>query len=214
MVMSTTNNSIALKRIIKDLRSSSLDESKIIESTKELEKIGYKYNSDKFPELINTKDFVCASADSPTNLAEALIWKLGRWKIYQDFIKNYHDEKTEPEKTNVVLYAFAKHLKNPDETPIYDQHVIRALWAIDTSLSDEEDKLKSLLIGKNDKWKDNASGEFAIERYCLYLDRLQKIKKESQGVILKDIDRLLMPLGQAIKKEIESYNDFIKIRDK
>ena len=176
---------------------------------KELEKLGYQYRHDTFPELINTEQFKDNSLETPGNLAEALLWKLGKWKSYKKFAKQFADKKSVPTNTDVVFYAFAKHLRD-NAKPIYDQHAIRAMWAICPCLTPvEKDKCKQILINKKDEWKNVGSGNVAVDCYNIYLDHIDKIIKE--GVSKKEIDKLLMPLGQALKRCTKNYSEFAKL---
>lgn len=123
-----------------------LDKAAIETATKELAKLGYQYDEDSYPPLVVTESFSNNSSDSPQSLAEALLWKLGKWKAYKRFCENYAAEQPVPTRTNVVFYAFAMHLKDKN-SPIYDQHAIRSLWAIFEKLTnDERRKFKSLLF--------------------------------------------------------------------
>lgn len=45
---------------------------------KNLAELGYQYDYERFPALVGTKSFTDTSRTTPTNLAEALIWKLGK----------------------------------------------------------------------------------------------------------------------------------------
>src|SRR5438128_6555867 len=101
----------------------------IAEAVDRLKAIGFDYKDRKFPPLRDTGTFEDESSDAPKSLAEALLWKLGRWKAYKNFANYYADKQSKPARNNVVFYAFAKHLKD-QENPIFDQHSLRALWAI------------------------------------------------------------------------------------
>ena len=173
---------------------------------KELSSIGYEYDYDAFPKLENTEVFADESGDSPRNLAEALLWKLGKWKSYKKFARQYSEEDSKPTDTDVVFFAFAKHLKNPDN-PIYDQHAIRAMWAICGNLAeDEKAKCKKLLMNTKDEWKESGTGSSAVDCYKIYLKHLNEMVKA--GATKREIDLLLMPLGQAIKKSTSCFNEF------
>jgi len=43
-----------------------------------LSELGYQYDYKRFPPLVRTEDFTDTSSDTPSNLAEALLWKLGK----------------------------------------------------------------------------------------------------------------------------------------
>jgi hypothetical protein len=171
--------------------------------------LGFKlYDEKQFPPLIDSDKFVDSSRDSPSNLAEALLWKLGKWKSYKRFAANYAAKSPVPTKQDVVFFAFAKHLKDRGN-PIYDQHSIRALWAICGNLNDEEKiKCKSLLFDGNDVWKPSGSGRDTIACYELFVRHINNVVNTDDGPSLSEIDRLLMPLGQAIKKHTKTYAEF------
>ncbi len=174
-----------------------------------LAKMGYIYKYETFPILADTGSFFDASGESPSNLAEALLWKLGKWKSYKNFCKKFSDEHSQPSNTDVVFFAFGRHLKDK-VNPIYDQHAIRALWAIcDSFGKSERSKCKQLLMNRDDKWKDSGSGNCAIDCYEIFKSHLETIVED--GSSKEKIDKLLMPLGQAIKKLTNNYSDFVNL---
>ena len=128
------NEKATLKELISTLQAAVLKDglTKTVVETAigQLKDLNYKYDDEKFPILVGTEKFSDTSGNTPANLAEALLWKLGKWKVYKTFVSNYTSEGPKVTKDGgVVFSAFAKHLKNK-ENPIYDQHAIRALWAI------------------------------------------------------------------------------------
>ncbi|WP_095155303.1 hypothetical protein [Pseudomonas sp. Irchel 3E13] len=192
----------------KKISEGSLDKSAIEEATKELAKLGYQYDEDRFPPLVGTEDFSNNSSESPQDLAEALLWKLGKWKAYKKFCENYAAEQSVPTKTDVVFYAFAMHLKDKNN-PIYDQHAIRSLWAIFRKLTtDERQKCKSLLFDTKNKWKQSGTGKSAIDCYSIFVKHVNDLVSASGGASRSELDRLLMPLGQAIKESTKTYIEF------
>ena len=168
-----------------------------------LSRLGFKqYDLKKFPKLSGTASFSGEVSSSPQTLAEALLWKLGKWTSYQTFVKNFNDKNLKvSSQGGVVFSAFAKHLQD-NENPIYDQHAIRALWAICKFTEQESKKCKSLLFDGRGDWKDAGSGDdgSCYEIFIKYVRKLCDDKKLSND----DLDRLLMPLGQAIKKETKN----------
>lgn len=201
-----------LRELIADLQESivngKMNCKTVEEAIKSLAQLGYKYDNEQFPPLNDTEAFTDTSGTSPSNLAEALLWKLGKWKSYKRFAENYTRDDSIPTKTDVVFFAFAKHLKDK-KNPIYDQHAIRALWAICGNLSDQEKKkCRSLLFDKNDEWKQSGSGTETIECYDLFVRHINELVNDSNGATLGEMDRLLMPLGQAIKKSTKNYSEF------
>jgi len=192
----------------KKILEGGLDKAAVADATKELEKLGYQYDKESFPPLVGTEKFSNDSADSPQGLAEALLWKLGKWKAYKKFCENYAAEQPVPTKTDVVFYAFAMHLKDKNN-PIYDQHAIRSLWAICGKLtSDERHKCKSLLFDKKNKWKQSGTGKSAIDCYSIFVKHVNDLVSVSEGASKSELDRLLMPLGQAIKESTKTYAEF------
>ena len=73
---------------------------------KDLKEFGCEYDYDTFPRLVDTEQFSDKSGETPANLAEALLWKLGKWKSYKKFAKQFADEKSTPNNDDVVFYAF------------------------------------------------------------------------------------------------------------
>lgn len=134
-----------------------------------------------------------------------LLWKLGKWQSYKKFAANYTDDDSKPTKQNVVFFAFGRHLKDK-KNPIYYQHSIRALWAICGKLTaNERKKCKSLLFDGKGKWKQTGLGGATIECYELFVRHINDLVSSDNGATRSEIDRLLMPLGQAIKKSTGSY---------
>jgi hypothetical protein len=201
---------MSLSKLIASLQESvsrgGMTRETVAEAIKELASLGHKYDYDTFPKLENTEDFTDDSGESPRNLAEALLWKLGKWKSYKKFAKQYSEENSKPTDTDVVFFAFAKHLKNPNN-PIYDQHAIRAMWAICGNLTtDERAKCNRLLMNTKEEWKEAGSGSSAVDCYNIYVRHLNDMVKA--GATKRDIDLLLMPLGQALKKATSNFSQF------
>lgn len=131
---------------------------------------------------------------------------MGKWKIYKSFVEHYANVNSKPKKTDVVFYAFAKHLRDATK-PVYDQHALRGLWAIDTKLTQQQVSIcRNLLAKKNGRWKAIASGPSMQDGYRLYTERVIELCKG--GASLDDLDKLLMPLGQAIKIKTASTTEF------
>ncbi|MBS7418654.1 hypothetical protein [Pseudomonas syringae] len=180
----------------------------IEEATEELARLGYQYDEDGFPPLEGTEDFSNNSSDSPQDLAEALLWKLGKWKAYKRFCENYAAEQAVPTKTDVVFYAFAMHLKDKNN-PIYDQHAMRSLWSIFEKLTAYERLMcKSLLFDTENNWKKSGTGKSAIDCYPIFVKHVNDLISASGGASKSELDRLLMPLGQAIKNSTKTYIEF------
>ncbi len=190
----------------KSVSSGGMTSAIVAKSIKELATLGHQYDYDTFPKLENTEDFIDDSGETPRNLAEALLWKLGKWKSYKKFAMQYSQENSQPTDTDVVFFAFAKHLKNQNN-PIYDQHAIRAMWAICSNLTeDEKAKCKRLLMNTKEEWKEAGSGSSAVNCYNIYVRHLNDMVKA--GATKREIDLLLMPLGQALKKSTRNFRKF------
>ena len=168
-----------------------------------LKRLGHKtYDANKFPQLENTSSFDIRVGSTPATLAEALLWKLGKWPTYKTFVENYQTKDLEVStKGGVVFSAFAKHLQN-NNFPIYDQHAIRAIWAICELKRNEQSLCMALLLDKSGSWKRSGSGDDG-SCYKLFVDHVEQICKKN-NLNHRELDLLLMPLGQALKKETRS----------
>jgi hypothetical protein len=197
--MSMSDN---IAQIVKELRyftaKQNLDAATTAKATATLAEVGYQYDPDLFPPLPSDHDWGIASTAAPQTLAEALLWKMGKWKVYQRFASHFSNETSQSNGTDVVFFAFAKHLRTRSN-PIFDQHALRALWAIDSGMTEDlSSKCKSVLLS-NGEWKPIASGRNTIEAYKLYISRVEQLCSSRDSPSLEALDRLLMPLGQAIK---------------
>lgn len=206
-----------LKKLVESLqdriRENLLDNETVKSATASLARIGYEYDANLFPELPVNAAFSSNVGHAPNNLAEALLWKMGKWNVYKDFVRNFDSNDPLVKKTDVVFAAFAKHLANSDN-PIYDQHALRAMWAINITLeSFERDQCKSALVKskgeEKGKWKATLSGKETITCYNLYVTKINTLTKN--GIPKSALDRLLMPLGQALKDNSRNYNEFIEL---
>ena len=183
----------------------------IEDATKRLKQLGKSYKDETFPELLDTNTWKDESSNSPKGLAEALLWKLGRWKAYRNFANYYAYDQSKP-RNDIVFYAFARHLKKPNKNPMFDQHSLRALWAICPNLTpEEEEKCKNYLIDTQDRWKGSGSGTSAAECYNIFKKRLKSLITKSGARTLRELDRLLMPLGQAIREHTKNYREFDRL---
>jgi hypothetical protein len=201
---------VEIKAIISSLqghvKAGTLGATVVREATSALARQGYQYDSIQFPELPTNFLWDTSSCNSPQSLAEALLLKMGKWTIYKSFVEHHINPGSVPKNTDVVFFAFAKHLKDRSK-PIYDQHALRALWAIDINLSPEQGTLCRGLLAKRDGiWKQTISGSKAPEGYKVYVERIDELCKG--GAALGDVDKLLMPLGQAIKDHTANVAEF------
>lgn len=179
-----------------------------INKLKEID-VAYVYDLSLFPRLPkNTSSWNPVVGNEPSSLAEALLWKMGKWKVYRQFCKYYAESSAKSKGTDVVFYAFARHLKY-NSNPIYDQHALRALWCIDEGMSDEEREIcKGLLFVKprekvkDVQWKSILAGAEAENGYRIYCERLGVLCGDGGSPTPDELDKLLMPLGQAIKQLI------------
>lgn len=203
-----------ISRIVKDLRDLTSKHELNVETTAEatdrLAKIGYQYDSDLFPPLPNNNDWGSPSTSAPQTLAEALLWKMGKWKVYQGFASHFSEEASQSKGTDVVFFAFAKHLRDR-ANPIYDQHALRALWAIDSGVTEDQSSMCEAVLLSKGEWKPIASGRYSIKAYELYFSRVKQLCSRTDSPSPENIDKLLMPLGQAIKAHT-NLNTFSKWR--
>jgi len=206
-----------LKKLISSLqekiRKQSFDSGAIKTATKSLANMGYMYDANLFPELKIDVDYSFSVGSQPNNLAEALLWKMGKWNVYKDFVNNYNNNGPLAKKTDVVFAAFAKHLRDSDN-PIYDQHALRAMLAINIDLKyQEKEQCKSVLFKTKGKekgrWKAALSGSETIACYNLYVAKLKALS--NNGLSKYELDKLLMPLGQALKINCNNYEEFISL---
>jgi len=209
--MKDSENLRTLVQSLQDLiKEDKLSGEAVKKKTDRLAKLGNPYRANLFPELQANANFRSVVGAAPNSLAEALLWKMGKWNAYKEFVNNYDNTGSLTKKTDVVFSAFARHLKD-SANPIYDQHVLRAMWAINTNFeTQEKEKCKVTLIKSKGKdkgnWKPTLSGGETIECYNLYVKHLNKLTKSDLSNSV--LDRLLMPLGQALKTTANSYKEF------
>ncbi len=215
-VLLMTNRNTFLKELISNLRKAIANgeaDKEMVETS--INALANRYDDDLYPDLTNTIEFDGIRNNAPSNLAEALLWKMGKWKSYKEFADDYKICPPEPkDKGSVVFFAFARHLRKPDENPIFDQHVMRAMWAICPNFTKQEEcACKAWLVsGRREElgWKRYGSGSTANECLDAYRRHLKEI--EEGGATKKQIDHLLMPLGKAIKESM-TYEEFRRIRE-
>ena len=202
-----------LKELVSSLRKCvndrGLDADAVREATAKLERIGYAYDASRFPPLPNDLQWDGPDLHAPSSLAEALLWKMGKWKVYKSFTSYYSNPSSLPTTSDVVFYAFAQHLRDRS-LPIYDQHALRALWAIDAGLTDDQaSTCRGLLAKRNGDWKTIASGPSSPKGYRIYASRISELC--AADLRHDDFDKLLMPLGQALKTVTENVKDFVEL---
>jgi hypothetical protein len=194
-----------LELIITDLQTAAnghaLTRSVVERATNELRDLNYYYNDEKYPQIADAVTFTDTSGNSPSSLAEALLWKLGRWKAYKNFVEKFADPNSDMDNQDVVFTAFAKHLRDRNNS-IYDQHALRALWAMGGAVSVGEKSIcKSVLVNEREEWKDAGYGANAVNGYRLFEERVNTWTAQEEGPTRISLDRLMMPLGKALKKE-------------
>ncbi len=193
------SNNKALSELIGEIRQAIQINKLTVEAATRLGELGYKgYDLDKFPQLSDMSSVNDKIGESPESLAEAFLWKLGKWKAYKIFVQNYNDKTSKvSSRGGVIFSAFAKHLQD-NNNPIFDQHTIRALWAICSFSDSQQEKCKSFLFNRSSNWKGSGSGDDG-SCYELFVSHIASLCKNND-ISSMDLDHLLMPLGQAIKK--------------
>jgi hypothetical protein len=121
----------------------------------------------------------------------------------KNFISHYSGSENNLE-SDIVYFAFAQHLKNK-LNPIVDQYTIRAMWLVNTDLTDAEKESckRYLMDDKKGKWKKSGSGNTAKECLKLYQKFISYLQRKT--IDIDKIDKLFMPLGKAIKKKYSNY---------
>ncbi len=204
-----------LRRIVSNLKSAiinkDLNGNLVEQHIRNLSDLEFQYDQETYPALSETELFLPNTEDSPQNLAEALLWKLGKWPSYQNFVQYYEGKDKKPTKSDTIFYAFAKHLKDNND-PIFDQHTLRSMWAVDSSLTKKESLLcKKFLMNKKGKWKPSGSGSSGMQCYELYKRFIRRVQSFYNDI--KRFDMLLMSLGQALKKNTLNYDEFRDLCD-
>jgi hypothetical protein len=196
------------------VRKSRLDAQAVANATASLVAISpeYEYDMARFPQLPVDRPWKNEGNPAPTSLAEALLWKMGKWKVYTQF-RDYHaNPEATSKETDVVFYGFAHHVRD-SANPIYDQHALRALFAIDAGLNQDDREVCRSLLFKTPReeagnrpaaqgrveWKSILGGRNARKGYALYCSRIRELCSGRDAPTGDALDKLLMPLGQAIK---------------
>jgi hypothetical protein len=200
---------VALKSVIKDLQLAFAGEEFIDQALclaySKLKKIeGFvPYEINKYPNLVDTESYDNHLDNTPMSLAEAFIWKQGDWLKYRSFASHYQLHSQEP-KSGHVHFAFAKHLREPKNTPIFDQNSLRAMWAICPVLTVEELRsiegyLVSSIRKTKGRWKKTPGGRHAGPSMHAFFRVMRITASKSKINDFSSIDRLLMPLGSLLK---------------
>jgi hypothetical protein len=144
----------------------------------------------------------------PKTLAEALLWKLGKWNTFKTFVSNYASPNPHLPETGVVFYAFARHLAK-EKKPIFDQHALRAIWTICNTDEEMDRVIKVSLFDGNGNWKQSGSGKDYSGCYKIFEDLIETfIPDNYTRHTLVVLDKFLMPLGQTIKDETKDLDEY------
>jgi len=194
-------------KIRSGLASEAFSEDILEKIKKELSTAGYKYDT-SYPSISFPIGSPNKIPTGPGSLAEALLWKLNRWKSYIEFIKYYKKITNEPDNSGFINFQFANHLADHSNNPIVDQHTLRCYWAINFNLNEHTNNaLKSFLVKSNGEWKESGSGKSGKLCCSEYVKFVAGIKSK-YSVELDSADKLFMPLGSAIKEQFTNYSDF------
>jgi hypothetical protein len=76
----TKNNTLVelISGLQKTIASGGINKGTVENAGKALSDLGYQYDDRRFPALVGTENFADTSGEIPSNLAEALLWKLGK----------------------------------------------------------------------------------------------------------------------------------------
>ena len=137
----------------------------------------------------------------PTSLAEALLWKLGKWNTFKTFVSNYANQNPPLPEKGIVFYAFARHLAE-EKKPIFDQHALRAAWTVCNTTVDMDRVFKDSLFNRKGKWRQTGSGKEFGSCYDFFQELIVSFMPYNYTrKTLVVLDKFLMPLGQTIKDE-------------
>jgi hypothetical protein len=155
----------------------------------------YTYKTTQYPDFELPSDLKHRTSDTPTNLAEAFIWKTTFWNKYGKFVDAYKNGGP-PQGDYITFWAYAMYLRNPD-LPIFDQHALRAVWALSSTVkvSDLSNLREFLLAG--DSWELYAKGSTAKKCYDYFVRRVGSLAGDRLDI--REFDKVLMPLGKALK---------------
>jgi hypothetical protein len=203
-----------LSKLVSSIRKRLKGEASIVEEQidawrKQLKKIdkSYRYEAKKYPDLKKGRiDFPKEpkkDENFPQNPAEALLWKQGDWLKYRKFLKWGSSKETPNPPARIVQYAFALYLKDMDGgRPIFDQHSLRALWAIRRKGRKKNGAqcCYKYLLSDEGSWKGTPGSGSPVASYDWYRKELEEIVNIVPIDLRNDFDKLLMPLGKALKK--------------
>jgi len=151
-----------------------------------------------------------SNATGLEKLLLAMAWKQNDLKKLKGIIEGINSTETDPDGKNLplerlVFYYFGRHLVNPIQYPIIDQHVIRAFAVFHASTEKVDSQTvdinywlkKNSLAAKNgwmiqeylnwySKWKNESSALKAVDDY-------------NQKEFLAEVDFVLMQVGKKIK---------------
>jgi hypothetical protein len=177
----------------------------------------YVYDTDKYPPLEHDQLDQLEPKTGLDSLAQLFIWKRGDWQKYKNFLSYYSDNAlSDAPKKGVVNFAFAHHLLSNKRMPIFDQHSARAVWAIMGSRDSAWDHYRDYMFYKKDHWRtDSEYLKVNLQAKC-YRDFLLDVaylagSTNDDAKQYAAADRLLMPLGKAIKDHVKTLDDFYKL---
>jgi hypothetical protein len=150
----------------------------------------------------------------PPTLAEALLWKMGKWKSYVRLVQDFAAAPFGPlVGSRMVFQAFARHLRTTT-LPIFDQHALRAMWAIRGIPMDADwQACRSYLMSGDGSWNSTRPADAAVRSYTWYCNQISTIPLADDRAGLRAVDRLLMPLGKALKEQSANLDEFTLIAD-
>lgn len=177
----------------------------------------YKHDKDKYPPLVFMGPEEYSLGEEPETLAQLYIWKRGDWSKFENFVGYYLDrDLDEPPKKGAVNFAFAHHLKSRGKLPIFDQHSARALWAIMGNSRPKWRNYQDYLFYKPTHWRTESEYLQVYLQASCYRDFLEDMEYLAGGC--DDLvsqyaaaDKLLMPLGKAIKEHVKDLDNFEKL---
>ena len=166
-------------------------------------------NQEDFSFVVNQKNKPDVMSKLTTPLEKflfAMAWKNGDLPKLKHIINGFSDASKlinsisdKDRESAFVFYHFGRHLSNPQEEPIIDQHILRA-FIIYSLLKEVKDGCNLEEISKYLKFETIRKSHVKwIKEYKKWLksDELSKVAKiENYGYY---IDRILFALGKSIK---------------
>jgi hypothetical protein len=131
------------------------------------------------------------------------IWKQGDIKTLRHVFRGIHGEEN-GEDDSVVMYQFGRHLANPAQQPIFDQHTYRAFRLVEViELWGNRQNLSLLFVQQTGFNRGNTLPHGALEHYLAWWNQRIATRfpqpAEERLAVLSAMDRLLFSLGKAAK---------------